>query len=139
MTSLFPIAEEYADMILSGEKEFEYKKQNVVSVERGEKCYIYVPGPVKAVEGFFIIGDKLRMSADKLWERTRGRVNETRGEFYSYLGDQEEATALEIDDYGRIKPPVTLEELRQEQQGFHPPQTYMKLGPDLKEMLESKE
>lgn len=127
MTSiLISIKPKYADRILDGRKTVELRKRSA-RIEPGTRVLIYSTAPCCAVVGEARISFREQLQCEELWQRHGKSAAITLSEFNDYYGDEEEGVAFGIEDVRRYPEPVSLNALRDADDGFRPPQSYMRM------------
>jgi predicted transcriptional regulator len=123
-TLLLSIRPEFADKIFEGTKRAELRRTRP-KVERGDRVYVYVASPVKALRGTFrvnkVIGDLPR----KLWRKVKHMAGVTRKQFDEYYEGAEMAYAILLESVRDFVKAIQLKCLRQKWPGFRPPQSYI--------------
>jgi predicted transcriptional regulator len=62
-----------------------------------------------------------------LWRSFQGDAGVSRREFFDYFGESVEGVALVLSDAVRLRSPLSLEELREVDSSFQPPQFFKRL------------
>jgi predicted transcriptional regulator len=130
MAKLFSIKNQYSEKIYSEEKLVEFRRQNV-NTYKNEMCFIYTSSPVKKINGYFIVKEKIRASINKLWKMTKDFAGITYSEFKEYFDGCLEGTALIFEKVKEFSNKIGLDRLRELINGFRPPQSYYNLENDL--------
>ena len=86
--------------------------------------FIYVPSPVKAVQGAFEVKEVLSGSPGSIWRRFGAQTGISKKEFHAYYKGKEKACAILISRCWKFRRPVRLEKLKKNTKGFRPPQSY---------------
>lgn len=133
---LLSIRREHAQRILEGSKIYELRKR-LPGIEF-KRVYMYETG------GGGIVGcfDPLRVLKDRkglLWDQVNYHAT-TRARFESYFEGSADGFAIEVSNPVKFKTPVTLQELREVDPGFHVPMSSRRVlkGSRLGLFLESK-
>ncbi|MDD2666585.1 MAG: hypothetical protein PHD13_05310 [Methanocellales archaeon] len=120
MNVLLSIKPKYANAILSGEKEYEFRK--VIFKDRNvERVYIYSSSPVKRIVGVFIVGDIIEGHPERIWERCQKKSGINKEDFFNYFNGSEKGYAIKIDDLETIEDPIDPRSLSSD---FVPPQSF---------------
>jgi len=120
MNVLLSIKPKYANAILNGEKEYEFRK--VIFKDRNvEKIYIYSSSPVKKIVGVFIVGDIIEDHPKRIWKRCRNKSGIEKEDFFTYFNGSEKGYAIKIDELEQIEEPI---DPRSYNQNFVPPQSF---------------
>lgn len=92
---LISIHPEYVEKILSGEKEWEFRR--VWTKRPVDYLVVYSTSPVKQILAIVETGTEVRGSAFKLWELSRDfRGGVSRRKLYSYFNGKKEGIAIQI-------------------------------------------
>ena len=135
MAKLFSLKPKYSQKIFEGTKLVEFRRQNV-NVSRKEVCLIYSSNPIKKIEGYFIVEDKIRLPLKELWERTKNIGGIDLEEFMSYFEGCEFGTAIVFNSVRKIKGELSLENIRISiDSSFRPPQSYYNLSGKLEKLI----
>ena len=102
---LISIKPEYAKLILSGKKLYEYRKRVPIEVET---AVIYVTAPMKKVVGEFVVDEVLSMPSKDLWKKTHFQSGLTSEKFFQYFDGMPIAHALSIKDVFIYEYPMDL-------------------------------
>lgn len=94
---VLPIKPEYVDLILKGEKKYEFRKR--ACKDHIKKIYIYETAPVKSVVAEVMVDDILKGSPDYIWNACKESGGISKDKFYSYFKDSPNAVAYKL---GRI-------------------------------------
>jgi len=89
--------------------------------------WIYVKRPVGSIVGNVVVGQVKSSSPAALW-RSYGSVSGlTKGEFFEYFNGIDQGVALVLGERIRLDVTLSLEDLREIDQDFHPPQFFARL------------
>lgn len=109
MKVLLSIKPEYAEMILSGEKLYEYRKvrfrQDVSTV------ILYATLPVGKLVGEFQLDDIIEETPVEVWERTKKHAGITRDFFKKYFSGRKVAVAFKVGAVTRYPQGLAASEL----------------------------
>src|SRR5215470_9075562 len=107
MKVLLSIKPEFAELILSGEKRYEFRR--VCFRNSGvHTVLIYATLPIGKVVGQFDIEEVISDSPMRLWERTKSFAGLTRSLFRQYFSGRTVAYALAIRNPRRFARPLDL-------------------------------
>ena len=106
---LMSIKPEFVESILSGQKEYEYRK--TVCKRSVDKMYIYSTVPVQKVVAEAEIEEILIDSPSKLWELTHRESGIDKDFFDKYFENKDEAVAYKLTNVKEYKRPKLLKEL----------------------------
>jgi predicted transcriptional regulator len=115
--AMMSIKPHFAEAILRGEKSLELRRQRP-GLEAGTRVLIYASAPVKAVVGWFEVGQIQSSSPERLWRRAADCAGVTREEFDAYFAGCELAIGIEVAQAGRVEPTAP---------GIRPPQSWQYL------------
>lgn len=116
----------HAERIFSGQKKVEFRKRKM-HVCAGATIWFYVKLPVGSIVGFARVR-KVDISSPAILWRKHGCVSGlSRSEFFSYFGDTVEGVALVLGNITRLDNLLTLEQLREIDTKFQPPQFFIRL------------
>jgi len=119
--ALISIKPKYVGMILCGEKSVEIRNRPV-NLEIGTRLWIYSTLPKGCVEAVASIQLIKFDAPSKIWEHHQNKIGISRRAFLSYVENSQEITAIFLNEVSQLIPPLTLNDLRSEIHGFHPPQ-----------------
>lgn len=117
-TILISIKKKYVEMILSGEKRFEFRTR--VAKEAVNRLVIYCTAPTKKVVAEAEVIDVLKMSKEELWEITKDFSGSSKEDFMNYFSNSDIAYAYrlgkitiydeakELSDFGVKYPPQSF-------------------------------
>lgn len=124
MAKIFSIKQKYSTKILKKEKLVEFRRQNV-NVYHKEICLIYTSSPIKKIEGYFIVKEKLRLPIKELWRRTKRLAGISLEEFTQYFEGCIIGTAILFRKVGKLEEELSLNQFRMKVGKLvTPPQSY---------------
>lgn len=118
--AIISIHRSYVDAILRGMKTVELRRR-LPDVLPGTRLWIYATRPTGAVLGFATIREVDRAAPATIWKKHRSCVGVDRTAFQQYFDGAPEAIAIMLTAVRRIGP-ISIEQLRQIRDRFHPPQ-----------------
>jgi len=121
---ILSIQPKFFDLILSGKKTVELRKQLPKKLQKGVLVLLYVSSPVKALAGAFVVEDFKKLPLDKLWSVVENRLGMPREEFNKYYEGGSEGVAIFFNQLWQLQKPFDLEELREDLDVFIPPQSF---------------
>ncbi len=126
-TVLISIHPEYADMILAGEKKFEFRRR--WTARPVKSLFIYATTPIQRIVGFAKVVRVEQGTPTQLWQLTRKtNAGISRRKLFDYLKGSKTAVAIEL---GKITPIHGLVDPRKcLGRGFRPPQSFRYLSQD---------
>lgn len=122
MNALLSIEPEFAEKILDGEKQYEFRRTAFRDPSAVEKVILYASSPVQLIIGFFSIGDVIEDTPQKLWNRYGSESGINRRErFMDYFSGKATGYAIEIEDTVQFQTPVNPWEHLDD---FYPPMSF---------------
>lgn len=122
---IISIHRDYADAILAGTKTVELRRK-LPALAAGTRLWIYATRPTGAVIGFATIQNIERATPVAIWRRHRASTGVEYATFLEYFEGAPEAIAILIAAARRIGP-ISIDQLRQIRDSFHPPQVVARL------------
>ena len=116
---VLPIAPEFVQKILCGEKKYEYRK--IMCKREIKKIYFYATAPLKSIVGEAEVVEKVVMNKAELWERTKDNSGITYEHFCEYFKGKDTASAYALGRVKKYDTPIKLEEINI----FYVPQSYV--------------
>jgi predicted transcriptional regulator len=113
----------YVEAILDGRKTVELRKR-MPRAESGTQLAIYASMPKCAVVASAVIDRIEAAKPERMWPQVRKIAAVTRQEFNEYFCDHTVAVAIHFSGVRVFEEPITLSELREAWQTFHPPQQF---------------
>jgi len=101
---LLSIKPKYVKEILSGAKQYEFRKQ--IFKDESVKTYIYSSSPQKKIVACFHVGKIVKGHPNFLWEQFRDVSGISEQEFFEYFSDRVNGYAIRIDDLEPFPEPV---------------------------------
>ena len=96
MNVLMSIKPEFVDKILTGEKQYEFRKS--IFKENVERIYIYSSYPVKKIVGYFEVDEIIHKSPKELWDSYSDVSGISEKDFFKYFKDHEKGYAIKINN-----------------------------------------
>lgn len=124
--ALISIHPGYANAILDGTKTIELRRR-VPELVNGTRLWIYATRPTAAVVGVATISDVNRAHPRTIWRKHRNGAGVDHASFVEYFQGAQEAVAILLAAVKRVGP-ITIEELREIRDRFHPPQVLLRLS-----------
>jgi predicted transcriptional regulator len=115
----------YADAILDGTKTIELRRR-IPELANGTRLWIYATRPVAAVVGVVTITDVNRAHPRAIWQKHKNAAGVDHASFKEYFFGAQEAVAILLAAAKRVGP-ITIEQLREIRDSFHPPQVLVRL------------
>jgi predicted transcriptional regulator len=113
---------EFAEKFIKKQKTIELRKTKP-NVSIGDFIIIYASSPKKLVVGFGIIKKIIITTPEIMWKKFSSKLGIDKIRFDSYYRGYQSAIGIEVDKVNEIQP-VHLEDLRNIEPQFHPPQVY---------------
>lgn len=104
---LLSIKPEYADKILEGSKQVEYRSW-IPSCGLPFKVFIYSSDPKKKIVGSFIVNSIISGVPETVWEKTQAIGGTSADFFFSYFKDKTTAYAYEVSDVEKFPEELDL-------------------------------
>lgn len=96
MNVLMSIKPEFVNRILTGEKQYEFRKS--IFKENVERIYIYSSYPVKKIVGYFEVDEIIHKSPEELWNSYSDVSGISKKDFFEYFKDREKGYAIKINN-----------------------------------------
>lgn len=109
MNVLLSIKPKYAELILSGEKKYEFRR-SIFKKPSVKKVIIYASSPISKVIGEFEIDDILSLGVSELWLHTMEHSGIDKDFYDSYFSGKEIAHAIKVKRPKRYERHIGLEE-----------------------------
>src|SRR5258706_5288481 len=110
---LLSIRLRFAKLIFAETKLVELRRLHP-KVGPGDLVFMYVPSPVKAVQGAFEVKKVLSASPESIWHRYGSQTGLSKKEFHAYFKGKKTACAILISRCWKFPQPLRLEQLRQD-------------------------
>lgn len=134
---LISIKSKYVTQIFSGEKTVELRRVKT-KLKFGDLVIVYSTSPQKALVGFFEVDKVLHdENFDSFWEKVKNHAGVNRETFQDYYRSASLGVGIFISNPKQFVLPVSLETLKSNITGFHPPQNYRYLDDNFVKNLES--
>jgi len=102
---LLSIKPKYVKEILSGAKQYEFRKQ-IFKNDSVETVFIYSSSPQKKIVACFRVGNIVEGHPDYLWEQFCDVSGLSEREFFEYFSDRDTGYAIQIEDLEPFSEPV---------------------------------
>lgn len=107
MNVLLSIKPEFAEKILTGEKQYEFRKTPFARANCGDVVVMYASSPVQRLVGTFTMESTIEAPPEELWERFNQQAGiEDEARFFDYFNDKKLGYAIEIDTPHRFDTPI---------------------------------
>lgn len=127
MNILMSIKPHFSNLILDGQKRYEYRKR-VFSRSDVSRVYIYASKPICKVIGYFTVKRIINDTPSMVWDLTYEYGGISKNQFLNYFKGHDVAHAIEIDEVVQLDTPFNPKQVIQ---GFTAPQNFMYLDEDL--------
>ena len=124
--ALISIRPNYAEAILTGEKTVELRRR-IPAINLGTRLWIYATRPVGAIVGSAVVDKIIEGTPAEVWKECINRIALDRREYDKYFFGTDRALGLSLSDITR-RHPIGIDQLREIQKGFHPPQVLTRLS-----------
>jgi type I restriction enzyme S subunit len=116
---LFSIHPNYVKKIISGEKEFEFRKR--LLREKVTQAIIYATTPIRKIVATFDIGEIISGTPTEVWLECKEKSGIDYDSFMKYFKGKDKAYAYQITNLKVLKDPLDIKLLRP---NFIPPQSF---------------
>jgi predicted transcriptional regulator len=123
--ALFSIHPRYAEAILDGTKQVEFRRQGLP--DDVTHIVVYATAPTQQVVGWFKIADIERLKPSRAWSRYRGVGGIDKPAFSAYYDGTDAAYVIHIESPTAFATPFSLTDI---DEGLRPPQSYLYLDAD---------
>lgn len=122
MKVLLSIKPEFAEMIFSGIKRYEFRR-SIFKNPNVRTVVVYASSPVQKVIGEFEIETVIKAELEALWEQTKEHAGINEEFFFSYFSNKKSGFAIQIKKVKKYKKALCL----REDFNATPPQSFMYL------------
>jgi predicted transcriptional regulator len=123
-SALLSIRPEFADAILAGRKQVEFRRRGFSRTVR--EVFLYSTGSRGAVVGRFAVAIVNRLTPQQAWRRYRRVAGISRKGFFAYFAGARHAVCIEVTNVSRPSQPLPRSRLWR---GFSVPQSFAYLTP----------
>jgi predicted transcriptional regulator len=106
VVALIAIHPRYAEAILDGSKEVEFRRASYAS--RATHVALYATSPVRRIVGVFAVNGVDRGTPAEVWSRHSGHGGVSKAEFSDYFAGAPIATAICVGEARRLGDPLSL-------------------------------
>ena len=121
---LLSIRPNFADQILDGSKQVEFRRRQPRQIEFGSRMLIYASSPTRALIGTAEVFDVVEASPDEVWDEYKEVGGIEYDAYNAYFDASDRAVALRLRKPVRFDTAISLADLRCKWPGFHPPQQF---------------
>ena len=118
---LISIEERHVKNIVGRRKKVELRRRRM-NLSPGDFLWIYSKAPGRQLVARIKIKDVEEASPRALWEKHGEDCGITHKAFFAYFKDVKIGFAIVLGKLTRLVKPVSLDQLREREEGFHPPQ-----------------
>ena len=118
---LISIEERHVKNIVGGRKKVELRRRRM-NLSPGDTLWIYSKAPGRQLVAKIKVKKVEGDSPSALWERHKKHCGITREAFRAYFKGVKIGFAILLGKLTRLVKPVSLDQLREKEEGFHPPQ-----------------
>jgi len=123
--AIISIHPNYAAAILAGKKTIELRRR-VPELPIGTRLWIYATRPTGAVIGIATIQEVARAHPSAIWRKHREGTCVDHASFKAYFNGAQQAVAILLAAVRHVGP-ITIDQLREIRDSFHPPQVLLRL------------
>lgn len=105
MNLIMSIRPKYAQAIIDGKQQYEYRKRLPKRTDI-DKLYVYASKPIKAIIAYFTIESVISDNPQKVWELTKKDGGITKEQFNDYFKGRDIAHAIKIEDVTELVTPL---------------------------------
>jgi predicted transcriptional regulator len=131
---LISIKPKYVDLILSGRKTVELRRQSMRIPPR-TRLLLYASSPRRAVVGEARVSFREDLCVEEIWARHGAAAAVSRDELDAYYARASHGVVLGLAEVRRYPASLSLHSLRDARKGFRPPQSYMRVPAFLDALL----
>lgn len=106
MRVLLSIKPEFVEKIMSGEKQFEFRK--VLPKEKISTVVVYATMPIGKVVGEFTVQEILSLPPEQLWHKAGDGAGISKDFFNAYFNQRKIAHAFKIDQFTKYHKAIPL-------------------------------
>jgi predicted transcriptional regulator len=118
MRVLLSIKPEFAEMIFSGKKKYEYRRQ--IFKKNIQTVVVYASSPVQKIIGEFTVEKIDYNELSVLWKNTKEHSGITSDYFFSYFANKDHGYAIKIENVNRYHKEIDIRKAF----GMSPPQSF---------------
>lgn len=107
--ALMAIHERYADAIMDGTKQVEFRKRRLA--DDIETVWVYATAPVSKVIGHFSVHEIVSGTPEAIWERFGSMGVIEHDDFFDYYDGRVTAVAIVVGSAERLDDPIPLDEI----------------------------
>lgn len=136
MNALLSIKPEFAEKILSGQKEYEFRRTSFRDASKVEVVYLYASSPVQKIVGAFTIGDVIGDTPEELWQQFGNQSGiSDKARFMKYYEGADDGYAYKINRSHKLETALDPRDYVEE---FVPPTSFHYLNGELLNKLQER-
>lgn len=135
MDALLSIKPEFAEKILSGKKQYEFRRTSFKSTEDIDFVYLYSSAPIMKIVGGFSTVRVVEADPEQLWDLFSDEAGIDRDRFMAYFNDVQTGYAIQVNDTYRFKEPIDPNEVFND---FSAPMSFMYLDKNRSNLLQQQ-
>lgn len=93
----------------------------------GTRVWIYTTVPVARVEGYATLSETITLPKAEFWSLYKTEAGVSQDDFDRYFDGLADANGLRLVNIQKLTSSISLDGLRREANGFHPPQFFRRL------------
>jgi len=126
--ALISLKPKYVKKILAGEKTIELRRRST-NILPGTRLWIYSTLPSGSIEAIAEVESTHTDTPKIIWEKYSSEIGLSKNEFDTYVLGSNMVTAIAIRSIRKIDPSLTLHNIKEKNNSFHPPQFFTYLRP----------
>ena len=127
-TIILSIHPKHIEKILSGEKQYEYRKYVPADIRY---LVVYATAPIKMIVAFIEIDAVIKGLPNEVWEKTKQSAGISKDFFMGYFSEHHDSYAIKFKVVSKLKTPKPLTCLKR---GICAPQSYVYLTETIDEL-----
>lgn len=108
MKVLLSIKPQFADLIFSGKKRYEFRR-SIFRRHDVDRVIVYASSPISKVIGEFEIDEVITADLHSLWKKTKAYAGISREYFFNYFSDRNAGHAIRVKSYTIYDSPLCIE------------------------------
>lgn len=129
--ALISIHPRHVNSIIDGNKTIELRSRTV-RLNEGDILWIYSTKPIGAIVAVATIDFVSTQDSKSIWKNYSDNLCISKSEYLEYCNDRSVMTLIGLKEVREIQNLLTLEKIRDLDNGFMPPQFYSKITPEKK-------
>lgn len=117
-TIILSIHPSHIEKILSGEKQYEYRKRIPTHIQH---IVVYATAPIKMIVALIEVDTVIRGTPESIWGKTKKHAGVSKDFFMQYFADHEDSYAIKFKTVLKLKKPKNLMCLKS---NINPQQSY---------------